>query len=332
MSRQSNLNLCQYFSGRPFLRGTILIWFVINLHCQVAGATPAVEIHGTQLALADQANPVKKTSNTNSLSPILSQENIDLAKSIGILPELEQWQSMKQNPSAASIAEVVSLKLELVESILIASYENRAVVNKINKEIAAASEVNAYLAEQRDRALRLNTYVNFISGGITRMVTGGLTLGSVNHIAPDTLTAIEGVIQTSLATWGVHQLRGEKRLERQGTENMLTPIFDPSSPTAANYPPSVWNYLNSSPSAAKKQPSRRQQLLDHWYSNGLYLMRNKHKLTDDQRLQHVSGTNQVTFRITNDLLQDRMAMLTDLKTVVSEMDDNLLEILRVVHH
>ena len=258
----------------------------------------------------------------------LSADTSNLAKSLGILPQLDQLQTLKQTKSSSN--DLIALKIELLESILTASYETRSVVNKIDKEIAMSGEVSTYMVNIVDLALRMNTYVNFISGGITRMVTGGLTLGSVNHIAPDTLTAIEGVIQTSLASWGVWQLRGEKRLERSGKENMLAPMFDPSSRNAVNYPPSVWTYLNSSPTGSNTEPSRREMLLDHWYKHGLYLMNNKRKTSDADRVQKVSGTNQISFRLTADILKDRMTMLTDLRATVEQMDDNLLEILQVI--
>jgi hypothetical protein len=243
----------------------------------------AAQASERQIAAAGPTQAPADNANSITNSPSLSADSLNLAKSLGILPQLEQ-----------------------------------------------SGEVNTYINEQRDRALRMNTYVNFISGGITRMVTGGLTLGSVNHIAPDTLTAIEGVIQTSLASWGVWQLRGEKRLEKSGKENMLAPMFDPSSHNAANYPPSVWSYLNSSSTGTTTQPSRRERLLDHWYQHGLYLMKNKRKTSDADRVQKVSGTNQISFRLTSDILQDRMTMLTDLRATVEQMDDNLLEILQAV--
>ncbi len=279
-----------------------------------------------QIALAGSV-PTQADSILNNSD--LSADSLNLAKSLGISPQLDQLTTLKRTAGSDS-NELISLKIDLLESVLTASYETRSVVNKIDKELAQSGEVNTYINEQRDRALRMNTYVNFISGGITRMVTGGLTLGSVNHIAPDTLTAIEGVIQTSLASWGVWQLRGEKRLERSGKENMLAPIFDPSARNSINYPPSVWSFLNSSPSGTNTQPSRRELLLDHWYKHGLYLMKNKRKNSDVDRVQKVSGSNQISFRLTSDILQDRMTMLTDLRATVEQMDDNLLEILQVI--
>lgn len=282
---------------------------------QIALSAPSQGQAGTEYQVADNS------------SSGLSANSFNLAKSLGILPQLNQLQDRKRYAAPAD-AEVTALRLELIESILTASYEARRVVNRIEGEMAQANEVNTYLTEQRDRNVRLNTYVNFISGGFTRIASGTLGLAGANHISADTIVVLEGVIQTSLASWGVYQLRGEKRLERSGGGNMLAPIIDPSQPTASNYPPSVWNYLNTVPASAKNQLTRRELLVDHWYNNGLYLMHSRHRMTDAERLQHVSGTNRVSFKLTNELLQDRMAMLADLKTVVAAMDDNLLELLQ----
>jgi len=290
---------------------------LFSYHCQSSFAAPSIEIHGPQ---SDDS-----THSGDDLK--LLPASLNVAKAIGILTQLERWQAIKNK---AVSPEANSLKLDLLEAILTASYEVRFVDNQIDHEVDRAREVYYYLTEQRDKALRINTYVNFISGGVTRMVSGGMLLGDVNHIAPDTLSAIEGVIQTSLASWGLFQLRGEKRLEHSGTANMLTPIFDPSSPMKSRYPNSVWTYLNSSPDGSGNTPTRRRMLLERWYNGGHFLMRNRHNMSNDERLKHVSGTNQASFRLTSGLLEDRMIMLTDLKTEISQMDDNVLEILQIL--
>src|ERR1700722_3368929 len=91
-------------------------------------------------------------------SVTLSDGTSALAKSLGIVAPLNQLQTLK-NASKPDRNELNAQRVELLQSVLITSYEMRSVINKIDKEIAQSAEIDTYISEQRDKALRINTYV-----------------------------------------------------------------------------------------------------------------------------------------------------------------------------
>jgi len=281
----------------------------------------SVKVPGTQAG-----EPGRGTGN-------LSSEARDLAQKLGILSMLERLEHLRatyqETVARQPNIELLALRLDLLEAVLTTSYDVRSVSNTIDREIAQTNEVHAYLAEQRDRAIRLNTYANFISGGITGIVGGALKLGDVNHISPDTIDTVEGAIQSSLATWAFRQQQGERRVE-QGTPNTLAGLLNESSSPPAAYPLSVWQYLNSPPPGATKPETRREMLINRWAKRRFCLIHRGHRVGNAERMQQVSGTHVEARRVTVDLLEDRMAMLTDLRSMITQMDSYLSEILNVI--
>jgi hypothetical protein len=84
-------------------------------------------------------------------------------------------------------------------------------------------------------------------------------------------------------------------------------LFDNNS--SPNYPKSIWSFLEKPPSAGAKG-SRRQLLIDSWNKHGVL----SHQNQKGKELE------------TSELLDQRMAMLSDVKSVVSEMDNGLMEL------
>lgn len=259
----------------------------------------------------------------------LSSDTIDLATKLNLLPKLVHLEEERQNAVGDSqFFKLAALKQDLFYELMDYEYDIRIAMNRIEAEVDKANDKYALLAEKRDRAIRLNTYANLVSGGLTGIISGSLDLGQVNYIAPSTIDTIEGVIQTGLSAWGLHELRGEHKLER-GVPNILSSLLESNADARKYFPASVWVYLNSVPEDTLTGKTRRESLLERWDKIG-FGSRGSRKGSQQDRMTKAAGIAQNPHRLTVRLLEDRMAMLIDLQTAVAEMETNLQEILQFV--
>lgn len=258
---------------------------------------------------------------------ILSVEAMQLANKMGMVPSLQRLKQLRQMGATdlQSKLELQICKQDLTESTLIASQELRTVVARIDSELADASEIHAHLAERRDKAVRFNTYANLVSGGITGIVGGAFQTSDLHHLTYDLIDTTEGVVQTCIAGWAFKQQSGEKRIE-SGSPNLLRHLMDRSPDTESDYPPSVWSYMNLPARVGKG--TIMSSLVDRWFTLHLCLKHNGHREKAKTRMQKIS--NSLDARVTIDILEDRMAMLTDLRACVHQMDYLILELLQFI--
>ncbi len=176
----------------------------------------------------------------------LSVEAQDTAKRLGLWASLTLFEESRQQKLAGKQVgtDYMEARQNLMESVMIVSQDVRTFVHYLEEEVAKADSINAMIAARRDRALKLNTYGDLISGGISGMVSGGLALGDVNHLSYDTIDAVEGLVQSSLALLSLREQKGEKRIEK-GIPNILARLFEPEKGPSVSYPTSVWTFLNS---------------------------------------------------------------------------------------
>jgi len=90
----------------------------------------------------------------------------------------------------------------------------------------------------------------------------------------------------------------------------------------------VWGYLTTSPDAGAE--SRKDRLVDRWLRLGLCLIHKGHKVSREEHITHITASHLEPRRLRIDLLEDRMAMLRDLRSLLSIVDDLLLELSRFV--
>jgi hypothetical protein len=215
---------------------------------------------------------------------------------------------------------------DLLLRILEVSTEIRVLTNRIDREVADADQRRAVLAERRDRAVRINTYADLVSGGITGLIGGGVSLGGVNHIAPDVIDTVEGGVQTGLSAWALQQQRGEQRIERT-QPGLLAAIMDPTKRDVHEYPDDVWMFLNEKGPAGF---SLRELLANKWTKFGFCMRHSGHRTPPRDRMIHMAMLHPTSNRVTIDLLEDRIAMLYDLRATVTRLEDELLQALVAV--
>lgn len=262
----------------------------------------------------------------------LSAEAQSTAKALGLWDSLVVVDSLRQQREAGKLtsADYLEARQNLIVNVMVVTQDVRTFVHFLEEEIAKADSINAMIAARRDRALKLNTYGDLISGGITGIIGGGLQLADVHHVAYDTIDTVEGAVQTALALMSLREQQGEKRIEK-GIPNILARLFEPQKGPSAAYPACVWKFLNAPSSQRPNAETRREKLVNEWNQNGLcishhHIHRRKPKAMGERRERLLNSSTQ-NYRVTAELIEDRTAMLHQLRSTVTRMDVIMLEIL-----
>lgn len=262
----------------------------------------------------------------------LSAEAQRTARVLGLWDALSHFDALRQQKEAGKLSstEYLEARQDLVVNLMIVSQDVRSFVHFLEEEIAKADSINAMIAARRDRALKLNTYGDLISGGISGIIGGGLQLADINHISYDTIDTVEGAIQTALAIMSLREQRGEKRIER-GIPNILSRLFEPEKGPSSAYPTSVWKFLNAPSSARPNAETRREKLINEWNKNGFcishqHIHRRPPKAMGERRERLLNCSTQ-NYRATAELIEDRTAMLHQLRSTVTRLDVIMLELL-----
>jgi hypothetical protein len=265
-----------------------------------------------------------------SSTELAENANAPLSDAGGPFVKLEAlvttFKQMPQSSELTARLDRVELRQQIIARLLRISYEVRLVTNRIDREIADTDQRRAILAERRDRAVRINTYANLLSGGVTGLVGGGLKIRDVNHLAPDIIDTVEGGVQTGLSGWALYQQRGESKIEHT-SPGMMAAIMDTRMRSPSNFPDDIWAYLNR-PQPGGQSP--REVLATKWQRNKFCLRHSVHRMESKERMKKMSLLHPNNNRLTIDLLEDRLAMLYDLRATVTLIDERVFELLQSV--
>lgn len=285
---------------------------------------------------ANQSGPVRSPRYVPSLARLqpartfkeLSADAQQLAASLGIVDLMRSLESLEsmENPSNKTLLDKMNLRQQILEALMCATTDVRWVTNLIDHEVAEADQRRAILAERRDRAVRLNTYANFISGGITGITGGSLKLGQLPSMPADVIDTVEGTLQTGLSLWAFRQERGEHQLAT-GVPSLLLKIIAPDKFPKPELPPSVWTYLNAADADYGDGMSRRDHMILRWRNSDFWETRTgRRNATATITNNDVKLPSRPNVRVSIHLLEDRIAMLYDLRSIVSELEDNIGEL------
>lgn len=295
------------------------------------------QCYAWQPGLAQTAAPEDPEIAPSDTSPArtldtLSIEAQDTAKKLGLWSTLVEFDAIRRRKTAGNQVspDFLEARQNLMVSVMIVSQDVRTFVHFLEEEIAKADSINAMIAARRDRALKLNTYGDLLSGGVTGIVSGGLAIADVNHLSYDTIDTIEGFIQTGLAIMSLREQKGEKRIEK-GIPNILSRLFEPEKGPSAAYPDCVWKFLNSPASHASGSQTRRENLINRWSKHG-FCVSHHHKYHRrgnpvNERQARITNASMANYRVTAELVEDRTAMLHELRSTVTRLDVIMLEIL-----
>ena len=160
------------------------------------------------------------TSDTHTISPGVKE----IVEELEIEPLLNQLLAMpdKNSLNDREKLERVTLKQDITNEILQTVFEIHGTDARINYEIAQMSEIRAYFEERRDRAVKLNSIANIVSGALVAGIGNSLDLIPKTDAsnAGDIVEMSGGAFQTGLAGLALKQQSGEAKMVNS-TPNML---------------------------------------------------------------------------------------------------------------
>lgn len=271
---------------------------------------------------AGQRTP--KLANTQELPP--SAEEV--AGSTGLLPLFTRLQQLAaQPPDSVNQFEVLSLRQEILEDVTSSSLDVDATIAQIDNEIAQANELRGYLADRRDRTVNLLNLASIGTGGVLGIVGSALQLSPASAKAGNATGIVSGAVTSTLSTFGLRAQRGEDR--RFGfPSNMLAELFNRPAEPNSTYPTAVWDFMTSVAPTDQDKITRQQRLIRTWVEVKRIDPPNTRK--GETKIEHVTSRPSDGYKLTIDDLEDRVAMLEDLRAKLSFMKRDLAVLLQAL--
>jgi hypothetical protein len=247
---------------------------------------------------------------------------IRTARIIQVLPEINELNELVRNQSDAS--KITPLRQVIVEKVLAASLEVDATIAQIDNEIAQSNEVRGYLSDKRDRAVNRANLLSIVSGGTLGATSAGLQLPSGENKASSIVGIAGGVLSSTLAISGIRAQKGGTRLF-DFSSNMLAEFFDRSTLDDSRYDPIVWSFLNDVAPTDEEGVTRKERLIQTWIT----LKRTDPPSTSSgkNKIDRVTSQPSNKLPLTIDDLEDRSAMLQDVRAKISFLKRDLAALL-----
>lgn len=217
----------------------------------------------------------------------------------------------------------LSTKEHLLEKIEITDLEVRSILSRIDVQLALIQSKKAKIAADENRELKFITSANFISGGITKLVSNSMKLESNLDFPANILDIIDGVVQTTLPLITFHRIHIDDSIAVQ-TPQIIGALFDIKSQYRDSCPQSVWNYLDLTAPDSLDNLSRRDSLTKSWINRKIISTRYLRKTRSGQMKGHR--------HVAIEALDDQLSMLFDLQATVSRIDRDLLDLVSYIHN
>ncbi len=232
-----------------------------------------------------------------------------VAEVLGVAPAIEQLKALQQRGEGSTTAALL-LREQVLERVLVASFDVDAVLGRIDTEASYASEDRYVLDNRKQKQNNMLNLATFAVSGALSTASSGMQLTSgLNHagqavgVASGATAIILSAVQLKGASGGKQPLRSPY--------NMLAEILGQSPNAESHYPPLIEAYLQA-PSAKDGRPLT-ESLPAAW--------RRLHRLQDGPKSQGASLEGATTdasqgAKLGDDDLADREAMLHDLHATI----------------
>ncbi len=271
-----------------------------------------------------------------SLTSCLKPLSLQLASELGLVQLLSRLQVLSEHDkhklgTSPLSPESTSLRLEINEVVLTTMLQCQEVIAEIDEEVSESDELKAAMGNKRDQAIKTNAIANIIANGFLTGV--GTTLQEPFETFPNSRFELPGEVVEATGSFASAGLGGYALRQNAGAKlsgdirpNMLAKVFRRPNDAETEYPDSIWRYLNATLPGTKI--TRRQLLIQRWQELGRIPPQNTQK--GRLYMRTLAGTIPQNHTITMNMLDDREAMLLDLKADVSQIYKELLNIMLVV--
>ena len=242
---------------------------------------------------------------------------VKAAQLIGVLPELTQLRDLTASATPVDRWQLLWLHQRISEQVMAASLQVDATIAQIDNEISRANELRGYLSDRRDNTVnRLNLLGVIIGGGVGATAAG---LGYSDSLTkPAAVVGVAGgVLSAGLALGGIHAQSG-KTSPFEFNSNMLAEFFDRPALSNSLYPAILWTFLNQPTIYGPLELTRKQQLVQNWVQ-----VKRIDSLSNKDKIDHVTSEPSQHYQLSIDDLEDRAAMLQDVRARISFLKRDL---------
>jgi hypothetical protein len=274
------------------------------------------------MALADQHSNEGERSR-------LPHNALQLARIIGVESEIEKLSSFAAAREAGAAPgpslEELSLHQQITDAVIAASLDVDAVGAEIDYEREQTVELRSLLRYKRDRAIGSTNLAVLAAGTGLGIVSGLLQFSKTTSSAGNAIGFAAGGISTLFSLRSYRQVHGGKR-PAWVLPNMLAEFLGQPEEQHSHYPDDIRAYLNSVPSEAASQASRKDQMLAGWAAAGRIGPPDSPQWK--QRIALLTSTNAADKNLNIELMNERAAMLADVADQVLLMKQDLADLLR----
>lgn len=297
----------------------------VRSSCQIAFLIASIT--WSTLAQTKQVNTQSDTAAPAAQVLRLSPEAAQVADEIDVTSLIEKLRSEQATGPAVSLQTLV-IRQQITEKVMAASLDVDSVNAIIDSEIQQIRSIRSVLQSRRDKAQNIINLASLVTGGALGVVNTALQFNSSTANLGNGIGVGGGAASVVLSLVGMHKQGG--RLTLGDSPRMLARFFG-RQPVAAEaipsvYPEVVWSYLNSASPSDLGKGTRSEQLIAKWQREGK-LVQNKSSKAEG-RVDAVTGHISQAHKFSIDELDDRVAMLQDVRARVSLMKRELGQIMR----
>ncbi|WP_447987020.1 hypothetical protein [Nitrospira sp. Nam74] len=191
--------------------------------------------------------------------------SVEAANAFDVLPLLQQMPALEQalaEGREGAKAELQEVRGQIVERILLVSFQANGVNAEIACEVARAQQLADYLQQQKDSRARLLTVLAVVAGGVAGMIGGGLAIAD-HAVAEGVAVTIGGALSTVFGSTALFQ---QQEYEFRHPRNLLREIWE-GPPNPVLFPDVIWRFLNR-PLEEDPSTSLRTAIIARWRRDG----------------------------------------------------------------
>lgn len=248
---------------------------------------------------------------------------INVEPAIVRLSRLTSTKDLSADPGAA--LEGLLLRQQITDAVVAASLNVDSVLDEIEYERQQTEELRNVLRSQRDRAIGTTNVAVLAVGTGLGIVSGLLQFSKTTSSVGNAIGFAAGGISTLFSIRSFRQVQGGKR-PPWVLPNMLAAFLGQPEGQHNHYPDDIWAYLNGVPPGEASQASRREQMLAEWVAEGRIGILDSPQ--SKRTIMLLTSTDATDKNLKTELLNERAAMLADLRNRVSLMKHDLRDLIR----
>ena len=248
---------------------------------------------------------------------------IDVEPLIAKLSALTSTKDLNAEPGAS--LEELLLRQQITESIVAASLDVDSVLDEVDYERDQIEELRSLLRSRQDRAIGTTNIGVLAVGTGLGIVSGVLQFSKTTSTAGNAIGFAAGGISTLFSLRSLRQVKGGER-PAWVLPNMLAAFVGQPDEQHNHYPDDIWAYLNGVPLGGASPASRREQMLAEWVAEGRLGVLDSPQ--SKRKIVLLTSTNAADKNLKTELLNERAAMLAEVRNRISLMKRDLRDLLQ----